>query len=79
MRGKLYLLALCAASILAFGFVGQKDGFQRERGANNDALKDGVEGKPPPKLTATEWLNSKPLDWDGLKGKVVLIDFWAFW
>jgi len=79
MRGKLYLLALCAASVLAFGFAGQKDSFQRERGGNTDALKDSVEGKLPPKLAATEWLNSKPLDWNGLKGKVVLIDFWAFW
>jgi thiol-disulfide isomerase/thioredoxin len=25
-----------------------------------------------------EWLNSKPLDWKALKGKVVVVHFWAF-
>ena len=25
-----------------------------------------------------EWLNSEPLIWDDLNGKVVLIDFWTF-
>ncbi len=25
-----------------------------------------------------DWLNSKPLKWEALRGKVVLIDFWTF-
>lgn len=25
-----------------------------------------------------DWINSVPLDWDQLKGKVVLLDFWTF-
>jgi len=25
-----------------------------------------------------DWLNSKPLTWDQLRGKVVLVDFWTF-
>jgi cytochrome c biogenesis protein CcdA/thiol-disulfide isomerase/thioredoxin len=37
-----------------------------------------IEGALPPLVGATEWLNSKPLTPEGLKGKVVLIDFWTY-
>jgi cytochrome c biogenesis protein CcdA/thiol-disulfide isomerase/thioredoxin len=37
-----------------------------------------IEGALPPLIGATEWLNSKPLTQEGLKGKVVLIDFWTY-
>jgi len=36
-------------------------------------------GKPAPAISAEKWLNSPPLALDGLKGKVVVIDFWAPW
>ena len=38
----------------------------------------GVEGGFPSLSGAVEWLNSPPLNPEGLKGKVVLIDFWTF-
>jgi cytochrome c biogenesis protein CcdA/thiol-disulfide isomerase/thioredoxin len=38
----------------------------------------GVEGSFPSLAGATEWLNSPPLTPEGLKGKVVLIDFWTY-
>jgi cytochrome c biogenesis protein CcdA/thiol-disulfide isomerase/thioredoxin len=41
-----------------------------------DAL--GVEGGLPPLDGAVEWLNSPPLTPQGLRGKVVLIDFWTY-
>ncbi|MCJ7525352.1 MAG: TlpA family protein disulfide reductase [Candidatus Aminicenantes bacterium] len=34
---------------------------------------------PPPPLTAETWLHSKPLTLSELKGKVVVVDFWAPW
>ncbi len=37
-----------------------------------------VEGSLPSLAGATEWLNSPPLTADGLKGKVVLVDFWTY-
>ena len=37
-----------------------------------------VEGTMPPLAGATEWLNSPPLTADGLRGKVVLVDFWTY-
>src|SRR4051812_45565747 len=37
-----------------------------------------IEGELPPLGGATGWLNSQPLTPAGLRGKVVLIDFWTF-
>ena len=40
-----------------------------------------VDPKPAPEFTeqdADAWINSKPLKLSGLRGKVVLVDFWAF-
>ncbi|HEY1983337.1 MAG TPA: cytochrome c biogenesis protein DipZ [Xanthobacteraceae bacterium] len=37
-----------------------------------------VEGGFPSLAGATEWLNSPPLTVEGLKGKVVVIDFWTY-
>jgi hypothetical protein len=34
-------------------------------------------GKPAPPLPAGEWLNSKPLAWADLRGKIVILKFWA--
>jgi cytochrome c biogenesis protein CcdA/thiol-disulfide isomerase/thioredoxin len=44
--------------------------------AQDEALP--VEGLLPALDGATEWLNSKPLTAEGLKGKVVLVDFWTY-
>lgn len=37
-----------------------------------------VEGIAPPVSGATSWLNSPELTLEGLKGKVVLVDFWTY-
>jgi cytochrome c biogenesis protein CcdA/thiol-disulfide isomerase/thioredoxin len=37
-----------------------------------------VEGALPSLSGAAEWLNSKPLTADDLKGKVVVVDFWTY-
>ena len=49
-----------------------------ESGKTRDAL-DAMQGKTAPKLALKEWINSKPLDLDALKGKIVVLDFWATW
>jgi len=37
-----------------------------------------IEGTFPPLAGAVDWLNSPPLTVQGLKGKVVLVDFWTY-
>src|SRR5262249_4937639 len=37
-----------------------------------------IEGALPSLSGAVEWMNSPPLMTDGLKGKVVLVDFWTY-
>lgn len=37
-----------------------------------------IEGELPSLVGAIAWLNSKPLTVDGLRGKVVLINFWTY-
>ena len=45
---------------------------QRERLA-------GMTNAAPPALHLTNWTNSEPLTLESLKGKVVVVDFWATW
>jgi hypothetical protein len=37
-----------------------------------------VEGHLPPLAGATGWLNGEPLNPEGLRGRVVLVDFWTY-
>jgi thiol-disulfide isomerase/thioredoxin len=55
---------------------------------NDTAMKSAWEAElkqmsmldqPPPPLVAENWFYSPPLNLAGLKGKVVVIDFWAPW
>ena len=48
---------------------------KKERLAAMDALID----QPAPAFPRAQWLNSEPLTWEQLKGKVVLLEFWAVW
>ena len=48
---------------------------REERIAAMNALLD----QPAPAFPEAKWLNSEPLTWEKLKGKVVLLDFWAVW
>jgi len=50
-------------------------------GAASSAETSGplpVEGPAPPLTGAVQWLNSPPLTMPGLRGKVVLVDFWTY-
>jgi thiol-disulfide isomerase/thioredoxin len=38
-----------------------------------------LEGKPMPPLRASEWIGAKPIPESTLRGKVILLFFWAHW
>ena len=42
------------------------------------AVRLPIEGKMASLSSATEWLNSQPLTVAGLRGNVVLVDFWTY-
>jgi hypothetical protein len=77
-------MLLIGAALVCMAFQAPDD-FRRERGGENAAAKDALEGKAPPvKLedTITLWMNlegDKKPTWETLKGKVVILDFWAHW
>ena len=35
-------------------------------------------GQPAPEITGGPWLNSEPLSLAGLRGRVVLVEFWTY-
>lgn len=42
-------------------------------------LAHAQDGKKPKEINAKGWLNSDPLTLEKLKGKVVIVEFWATW
>lgn len=43
------------------------------------AKQDMLIGKPAARFPDSIWLNSKPLSWRTLRGKIVILDFWSEW
>jgi len=35
-------------------------------------------GQPAPEITGGPWINSAPLSMEGLRGRVVLVEFWTY-
>ena len=79
MRAIVLPALLLIGTALAAGPQAQE--LQREGTGEARALKDALEQKTPPALEVEGWMNTgnKPLTLDGLKGKVVVIDFWGVW
>jgi thiol-disulfide isomerase/thioredoxin len=67
-----------SAPIYALAAGGDKPEW-REGEAEQRKELDAMEGKAPPALQVENWINSKEMKLADLKGKVVLLDFWATW
>jgi hypothetical protein len=66
--------AIAAAGILvaamAVGHLGGPDPAAAQRGAHV--------GQPAPEVTGGPWINSAPLSMEGLRGRVVFVEFWTY-
>jgi cytochrome c biogenesis protein CcmG/thiol:disulfide interchange protein DsbE len=78
MRTKSSLTWCILASSLLISSVLGADAPKLEDGKERAAL-DAMQGKPAPALTLKEWMNAKPMTLADLKGKIVVLDFWATW
>jgi hypothetical protein len=59
--------ALVLATLLASGL------------ANGPAAAQALRiGAPAPEVAGDRWINSAPLTMQGLRGRVVLVEFWTF-
>ncbi|MGH7308087.1 MAG: hypothetical protein ACREK6_05265 [Candidatus Rokuibacteriota bacterium] len=59
--------------LLALVFAAGLAGAELVRGAEAVKL-----GGPAPEITAGPWINSAPLTLAGLRGRVVLVEFWTY-
>lgn len=81
MTRRRWLAAILAASIgtaFAFAFRSRAEETTLANTAGPRSSNLPVEGKLASFTGATSWLNSPPLTPAGLRGKVVLVDFWTF-
>jgi thiol-disulfide isomerase/thioredoxin len=73
---------LLLAAILASAIAAPIEALAQDRSVAQKttpaAVKLPVEGELPALGSATGWLNTQPLTTAGLRGKVVLIDFWTY-
>ena len=77
MNALLLSLVACAA-LLSLPLNLLADAPRLESGKTRSAL-DAMQGKPAPELALKGWMNSKSMDLEALKGKIVVLDFWATW
>ncbi|MGH8291762.1 MAG: thioredoxin family protein [Steroidobacteraceae bacterium] len=71
-----FAAAVMAAAVLCGFPSGTSAG---EQGVvSPESVRLPIEGQLPSLRGATEWLNSPPLTVAGLRGKVVLVDFWTY-
>lgn len=76
----LFPISLCALFLaVSLPSQGADDAWLEGSPAQRKRLEKLEKGPTPPALQVTEWLNSEALSLDKLKGKVVVLDFWATW
>jgi thiol-disulfide isomerase/thioredoxin len=80
MLRRLFYVALAAAALVALVLAtGSMIGVSVPARASAEPLKLAAASQRAPELRGlTNWLNSSPLTLAGLRGKVVLVNFWTY-
>lgn len=75
----LHHLTALAVAVAIFSGAAQADDEPRLEGSRNREGVTALHGKPAPDLNLGQWMNGKAVTLKDIKGKIVLIDFWATW
>jgi thiol-disulfide isomerase/thioredoxin len=78
MKVNQLLLAAILASLIGTPIETWAESKSTAKSTTPAAIRLPVEGTFPSLAGANEWLNSPPLTVSGLRGRVVLIDFWTY-
>jgi hypothetical protein len=63
-------MALALAGVVVMAGLASPPGAEAQRGARI--------GQTAPEITGGPWINSGPLSLSGLRGRVVLVEFWTY-
>ena len=74
---KLPFAAFCVALLFAWN-VTAADAPAPEASKVRAEL-EAMQGQPAPALDLSTWINGQPVQMSELKGKIVVLDFWATW
>jgi len=68
-----------AACLMVPASAQDSKGLRREGKGERRKTLDAMEGRPAPALKLGTWISGDPVTLEGLRGKVVVIQFWAAW
>ncbi len=69
---------LCILALAHHLIAKEKDSPKLEANKQREQI-NAMQGQPAPELKLKDWLNSKAQTLPDLKGKIVILDFWATW
>ena len=72
------LFVVISSAQVRFDFTKLATQAAKEGRMTSAAIQLPIEGELPTLANATAWLNSQPLTAPGLRGKVVLVEFWTY-
>ena len=70
--------ALLAAALLGVALAPPWQTLPAARGAGDESQPAALNVPAPDFEGIAEWINSKPLNWSDLRGRVVVVHFWTF-
>ncbi|HOC54592.1 MAG TPA: TlpA disulfide reductase family protein [Verrucomicrobiota bacterium] len=76
---KLLFATLAAFGLAAAAPAADLSGYVEGGDKNKERLKSLQGSAAPPELAVEGWMNGKAVNLKNLKGKIVVLDFWATW